>query len=89
MRLTFGNLSSLLTLGSSLILLGSVNVGLVIEEIALLGSVVGGDELFIVRHVVDLGTGIGFSCGCWEVMFVWGAGVLNFETHIYTHAAFC
>ena len=47
---TFGDLSSLFTLGSSLILLVGVDVGLVVEEIALLGSVVGRDEFFV-RHI--------------------------------------
>lgn len=64
-RRTFRYLPSLLALGSSLVLLGSINVGLVVKEIALLGSVVGGDELFIVRHVVWIGNWvlIGFKCG--------------------------
>jgi hypothetical protein len=44
-------LPGLLAPGGSLILLACVNIGLVVEEIALLGSVVGGDETFIVRHV--------------------------------------
>ena len=46
---TFGNLSSLFTLSSSLILLVGVYVGLVVEEVALLSSVVGRDEFFV-RH---------------------------------------
>ena len=44
---TFGNLSSLFTLSSSLILLVGVYVGLVVEEVALLSSVVGRDEFFV------------------------------------------
>jgi hypothetical protein len=50
MRPTLRDLSSLLTLGGSLVLLLCVDVGLVFEKITLLGSVVGRDEFFV-RHV--------------------------------------
>jgi hypothetical protein len=50
MRPTLRDLSSLLTLGGSLVLLLCVYVGLVFEKITLLGSVVGRDKFFV-RHV--------------------------------------